>query len=107
MSNKIDSMTNQYLQITGRPAKANAPQGSTPAATKTASDTAKSGDTVEVTESARSLQALEARLSEVSEVDQKRVDEVRSRIEDGNYEISSERVAQKMVAMDRSIPDEK
>lgn len=108
MPNKIDSMTNTYLQITGQPAaKTNAPDANAAQARKSGAEASARTDTVEVTESARRLQALESRLGEVSEVDQRRVDEVRSRIEAGEYEVRSERVAAKMIAMDRALPDDK
>jgi len=108
MSTKIDSMTNTYLQITGLPAsKTNAPDANGAQARKSGGEPSARGDTVEVTDSARSLQALESRMGEVSEVDQRRVDEVRSRIEAGDYEVNPERVAAKMIAMDRALPDDK
>ena len=107
MSNKIDSMTNQYLQITGRPAKTSAPDGAPSQATGRRNETATRRDSVEVTDSARTLQALESRLAGLSEVDQSRVDQVRSRIESGDYVVSSQRTADKMIALDRLLPDEK
>ncbi len=107
MSNKIDSMTNQYLQITGRSGSASkAPEAGTPKARQAEPDAARPTDTVELTASARSLQALESRLAGLSEVDQQRVDEVRARIESGRYSVDAQRVADKMIALDRSLPDD-
>ena len=107
MSNKIDSMTNQYLQITGRPAaQTPSTDANSTRAAKPESGQAARGDTVELTDSARQLQALESKLAGVSEVDQSRVDQVRSRIEAGEYQVSSERVADKMIALDRALPSD-
>ena len=108
MANKIDSMTNQHLQITGRPAaRTQAPDGNGPQASKADAAPTARGDTVELTESARKLQALEATLSRVGEVDQSRVDAVRSRIEAGEYQVDAGRVADRMIALDRDLPEGK
>lgn len=106
MPNNIDSMTNTNLQITGRPANGTA-KTDNPAATSQEGSQAQAGaaDSVELTQSARSLQALDARMSEVSEVDQQRVDEVRAKLESGQYSVDAQRVADKMIALDRSLPD--
>ena len=62
-------------------------------------------DTVEVTESARQLQSLEARIAASPDIDQARIDEVRSRIDSGSYEMSPERVADKMLSLDTALSD--
>ena len=97
-----------WRKITGRSGAASkAPDAGTPKASQAEPDAARPTDTVELTESARSLQALESRLADVSEVDQQRVDEVRARIESGRYSVDAQRVADKMIALDRSLPDDR
>ncbi len=109
MANNIDSLTNQYLQISGRPTQTNGPDKPADQASdaKSKSVAAQNSDTVKVTDDARLMQAVEERLGQVSEVDSKRVDEIRSRIESGDYSVSAERTADKMLAMDRSLPVDK
>ena len=109
MANNIDSLTNQYLQVSGRPTQTNGPDKSAEQATdaKARSVASQNSDTVQVTDDARLMQAVEERLGQVSEVDSKRVDEIRSRIESGDYSVSAERTADKMPAMDRSLPVDK
>lgn len=108
MTNKIDNMTQQYLQISGRPAQATTPDktSESPAVTQKQKSVATT-DTVELTHDARLMRALEERLGQLGEVDQSRVEAVRNRIESGDYQVSSERLADKMIAIDRSLPDEK
>ncbi len=108
MANNIDSLTNQYLQVSGRPTQTNGPDKSQEQATTAkAKNAAQNADTIQVTDDARLMQAVEERLGQVSEVDSKRVDEIRSRIESGDYSVSAERTADKMLAMDRSLPVDK
>lgn len=107
MTNNIDSLTNQYLQISGRPSQAGGTDKSADAAVtdsqaKTAS---KNADTVELTEDARLMQAVEERLTQVNEVDSSRVEAIRNQIESGEYTVSAERTADKMMAFDRSLPE--
>lgn len=108
MSYKIDSMTQQFLKIAGRSSETN-PQGTVPqnAASPEKAKAAALNDTITFTESARLMQAVEARLAEVSEVDQLKVEDVRNRIESGSYQVSYERLADKMIAMDNSLPVKK
>lgn len=105
MANKIDSLTNQYLQISGRSAQTKGPDRSAEQSADAKTASTQTTDTVRVTDDARLLQAVEDRLGQVSEVDSKRVEDIRSRIESGNYSVSAERVADKMIAMDRSLPE--
>ena len=105
MTNKIDNMTQQYLQISGRPAQASpSEKASEGAAVTHKPNSVATTDTVELTHDARLMQAMEERIGQLGEVDQSRVDAVRSRIESGDYQVSSERIADKMIAMDRSLP---
>ncbi|MFK8029893.1 MAG: flagellar biosynthesis anti-sigma factor FlgM [Gammaproteobacteria bacterium] len=111
MANNIDSMTNQYMQISGRTTQTQGPErtGDNPnkevgGAKSTASQ---SVDTIQLTGEARLMQAVEQKLGSIPEVDSKRVEDVRSRIETGNYTVSAERTADKMLSMEQSMPGEK
>lgn len=108
MANNIDSMTNQYMQISGRSTQTRGPErsGDNPAQADTAraAGSGQNVDTIELTGDARLMQAVEQRISAVSEVDTARVEEVRGRIASGNYSVSAERTADKMLAMEQSMP---
>ena len=104
-------MTNQYMQISGRTTQTQGPERTSDQPNKAVSDkpatASQSVDTIELTDDARLMQAVEQKLSTVSEVDSKRVEEVRARLESGNYSVSAERTADKMLSMDQSMPGEK
>lgn len=49
------------------------------------------------------LQALEAHISKLPEVDRSRVTEIRNQISSGQYNIDSARVAEKMLGFDAAL----
>ncbi|MFV2056047.1 MAG: flagellar biosynthesis anti-sigma factor FlgM [Thiohalomonadales bacterium] len=57
-------------------------------------------DTVNITRSAASLQAVEQQLSSIPVVDQKRVEQLRLAIENGSYQIDAQRTAEKFLEME-------
>lgn len=61
------------------------------------------GDTVELTSSAQLLERLEKSLAALPEIDNARVDEIRSAIERGDYEIDASAIADAMLRFDRSL----
>ncbi|MEM7082015.1 MAG: flagellar biosynthesis anti-sigma factor FlgM [Pseudomonadota bacterium] len=110
MANNIDSLTNQSMQISGKTTQTSGTSSASPANAKAEGASSSAGqtmDTVQLTDDARLLQAAEQKLNQVSEVDSKRVEAVRSQIESGDYSVSAERTASKMMAYDRSLPDAK
>ncbi len=60
-------------------------------------------DTVELTSSAKLLERLEKTLASLPTVDSARVAEVRNAIENGNYEIDADAIADAMIRFDRSL----
>ncbi len=81
---------------TGKVASAAAPRAES--APSSAGDA--SGTSVSISSEAQALTKLEGELKSLPEVDQSRVDAIRARIENGSYEISPEKVAQKMLDME-------
>ncbi len=87
--------------------------GDTGASRKSSSDTAVSGDaaqsavptsdTVELTTSAKLLERLEKTLSSLPAVDANRVAEIKAAIENGEYEIDADAVADAMIRFERSL----
>ncbi|MDT8428273.1 MAG: flagellar biosynthesis anti-sigma factor FlgM [Pseudomonadales bacterium] len=72
-------------------------------ATGTTPSSATSGDTVHISSKAVDLQALEARINELPEVDRARVTELRNQIANGQFEINSSRVAEKILGFDAAL----
>ncbi len=66
-------------------------------------DKAVAGSPVRITEQARQLAALEQAVQSTPIVDETRVDAIREAIEDGSYEVSPERIADKLLRMDRDL----
>ncbi|MGM0633659.1 MAG: flagellar biosynthesis anti-sigma factor FlgM [Pseudomonadota bacterium] len=62
-----------------------------------------SADTVNISTSAGDLQAMEARLAELPEVDRGRVTELRSQIASGEYQIDSQQVADRLLAFESDL----
>lgn len=64
---------------------------------------ASAGDTVQLTSGAQLLERLEKSLESLPAVDSQRVSEVKSAIENGNYEIDAEAIADAMLRLERSF----
>jgi negative regulator of flagellin synthesis FlgM len=62
-----------------------------------------SGSPVHITDQARQLAALEQAVQSTPIVNEARVAAVRSAIEEGRYEVQPERIADKMLRMDRDL----
>ncbi len=61
------------------------------------------GDTVSLTSGAQLLERLEKTLETLPAVDSQRVDEIRTAIENGDYEIDSQAIADAMLRLERSF----
>lgn len=59
---------------------------------------------VNVTQAASSLQALEKSIAAAPEVDQQKVDAVRKAINEGTYKVDSEQTASKLIGFDTALP---
>jgi negative regulator of flagellin synthesis FlgM len=62
-----------------------------------------SGSPVHITDQARQLAALEQAVQSTPIVNEARVAAVRSAIEEGRYEVEPERIADRMLRMDRDL----
>lgn len=58
------------------------------------------GDSVSLTGGASRLHELERKVADASEVDTKRVEELRRAVSDGRYQVNAPRVADKMMALE-------
>lgn len=60
-----------------------------------------SGDRVTLTDTARRLSDLTRTVSEQPAVDRNRVDEIRQAIQEGRYEVNPQRIADRLIAMEK------
>ncbi len=70
---------------------------------KTEPNTEKRGENVSFSGKAKDFQQIEAGLKDLPGIDEGKVAKIRAALEDGSYEISAERVAQKMLDMEKDI----
>lgn len=61
------------------------------------------GENVNLSSQAKDLKQLEQKLGNYPEMDDDRIEQIRSALEDGSYKIDAEKLAQKMLEMDKSI----
>lgn len=73
-------------------------------AKKTESSAPVASSSVNLTQAASNLQALEKAISAAPEVDQQKVDAVRKSINEGSYQVDSERTATKLINFDTALP---
>ena len=103
MTNKVGGFDNRSVQVgTDRTIKRTS--NATSSAPAGASATA-GGSSVQITDSARQLAALEAAIKELPAVDEAKVTELRNAIESGTYEVDGERIADKLLKMDSDLHD--
>ncbi|MEL7450080.1 MAG: flagellar biosynthesis anti-sigma factor FlgM [Pseudomonadota bacterium] len=101
MSNDIDAIFKQQpaaAQQTAQSRKAAAGQG-----TADAGQAAGGGDTVQLTDSARVLHELERAVADAPVVDATRVGELAQAVASGEYQVDAERVAEKILQLDREF----
>lgn len=85
--------------------KASGAQNTQPAPTEQAKTQAQAGrgDNVSLSSQAKDLKQLEQKLGDYPEMDDDRIAEIRSALENGTYKVDAEKLAQKMLEMDESI----
>lgn len=105
MANKIDSTTPQYLPVNGHASTAKARSDAEPAAAPRGDAQTGGADTIQLTDSARQLVALEKAVAASSGFDTSRVDALRSQIEDGSYSVTPQQVADTMLRLDQALPE--
>lgn len=86
---------------TGKSQAAQSPQ-TQPAADQARAQSAR-GENVSLSSQAKNLKQLEQSLDSYPEVDDDRIEQIKSALADGSYKIDAEKLAQKMLDMDNSI----
>ena len=64
---------------------------------------AKGGEGVHITDSAKQLAALEQAIRTLPDVDEARVNEIRQAISEGSYQVSPERIADKLIRVEQEL----
>ncbi|MCL4780392.1 MAG: flagellar biosynthesis anti-sigma factor FlgM [Gammaproteobacteria bacterium] len=67
------------------------------------SESASSGDDVQLTRAATSLKSVEAQLANLPDVDRARVEALRQRIESGSYRMDANRIADRLMRFEREL----
>jgi len=63
----------------------------------------RAGDTVHISAKAVDLQAVEAQLKDLPDVDSVRVEELRNQINNGTYQVDSQRLAERILAFESEL----
>ncbi|HHQ14633.1 MAG TPA: flagellar biosynthesis anti-sigma factor FlgM [Chromatiales bacterium] len=104
MADKISGYSRAALDINPSRHHAVGKAGSaTDAKTPAAGPTASKTDGVDLSPTVSNLKKIEARLRELPDVDQARVDELRGQIESGEYQVDENAVAAKLLRLDREL----
>jgi negative regulator of flagellin synthesis FlgM len=102
MADKIDGYGRGGLDVSASRAR-HVARNERSADTGATQKSAVARDAVEITDTAAHLKRIEARLADVPDVDQARVDAIRQRIESGEYELDPARVAQKLLRLEQDL----
>ncbi|MDH3747752.1 MAG: flagellar biosynthesis anti-sigma factor FlgM [Gammaproteobacteria bacterium] len=107
MTNKIGPVDQSMVgKIGGKVDESDASNRVSPEQGTQGSDAGRSGassDTVKLTSGAQLLERLEKSLESLPAVDSKRVAEIRSAIENGNYEVNAQAIADALIRFERSF----
>ena len=107
MSTRIDptdqSMIGKISNKTGDTDASSKVRSDSPPSGKEVTHLPSSEDTVELTSNARLLERLERNLESVSEIDRARVDAVKQQIENGEYQIDAENIANAILKLEMEI----
>lgn len=99
MSTKIGGLDGSPVQIGksgGVKPSSGAPSGVGSSKTEASSDT-------QITDSARQLATLEQTVRDLPAIDPARVEQVSQRIQNGNYEINSSKIADKLLQLEQEL----
>lgn len=100
MTTKIGGYQNRPVQVGGDKATPRTRDGAG-GATETGASTQASP--IRITDQARQLAALEQAVQSLPVVNEARVAEIRTAIEEGRYQVAPERIAEKLMRMDQDL----
>lgn len=105
MSTKIGGFENNPVRVsTGRPVK-RADDSASSSQTSVAEQSAVDTPLVDskITDTARTLAALDKLVQEMPAVDQSKVERIQSRIANGSYKVDAERIADRLLQTERAL----
>lgn len=102
---EINGFTNSQTGVSKRTSAQEPPKAD---AAKVATDSAQAqpqprGETVSLSNKVQGLQQLESEVKNLPEVDQDKVAKIKAALEDGSYQVNSEKLAQKMLDFEKGI----
>lgn len=102
MTSKITGFQNHPVQV-GTESSVSRARGEAASAAKPSGSSSSAGSRVHITDRARTLAALEQAVNSAPVVNEGRVAALRSAIQEGRYEVVAERVADRLLRMDRDL----
>jgi len=102
MPNKITGFTRPTTETRPAGAQSSGETGRSGSADARETQVARQ-DAVSLTDTATRLKSIEARLGELPDVDQKRVDHLRQLIADGRFEIDAKLIAQRLAELEQLL----
>lgn len=100
VSNKINGLDNRSSPVGAGRAVERVRDAAT-SDKRPASETSSSG--VHITSAAQQLAVLEQKLKDLPAVDEARVSEIRTALEQGTYKVSAERIADQLMQLDQAL----
>ncbi|MGM0570646.1 flagellar biosynthesis anti-sigma factor FlgM [Marinobacter sp.] len=98
-----NSQVNNPRTSTDKGAASKQPAQQPPAEQAKSQAPAARGENVNLSKQAREIRQMGEKLESAPEVDDSRVEQIRAALADGSYKVDAEKVAQKMLEMDKSI----
>ena len=102
MAIEIKGVPNSLINPSGDNSPVKGVQGE-PTAAQQATGKPSTSDTVTITDTAAKLNRLETALAQVPVVDTQRVESIQRALANGTYEVSSERIADKLLGMEKDL----
>lgn len=105
MSSRINGFDTPPVRVaTGKAVSRVASGGGSSGSNDTPAADAGSNDSVSISTAARNLASLNQLVQEQPGVDTARVAAIQQRIEDGTYQVNPQRIADKLMRMERDLP---
>ena len=101
MSNDINGVSKSGLPKVTDVSKARRVEEDARATAERGGERPAGGDTVALTDSARLLERVEAKLADAASVDVRKVEAIKTEIADGSYQVDDRVIAEKLLQSDR------
>ena len=102
--NNVPSASTQVAELGGQ-SRAGAQAPTDKAAEKSGSPSGNAADQVSLTPTAQQLRGLEQQIADQPVVDSQKVNAVKEALANGSYEINPDRIANKMMSLEKALGD--